>query len=51
MPQPSMYQKALAEIYRLYSQDAGKALVHLGTVGTVFSAAAQTSMIAKKQRT
>ena len=49
MPQPSMYQKALAEIYRLYSQDAGKALVHLGTVGTVFSAAAQTSMIAKNK--
>lgn len=43
---PSTYQRGLANIYKAYSQDVGKALFHLGTAGTVLSAAAQTGMVA-----
>lgn len=43
---PSLYQKGLAQIYKSYSQDVGKALFHLGTAGTVLSATAQTATVA-----
>lgn len=41
----SLYQKALAQIYKSYSMDVGKALVHTGTIGWLFSAIAQVTMI------
>lgn len=46
MTTPSLYQKALAQIYKSYSHDVGKALVHMGTIGWLFSALAQVTMIA-----
>ncbi len=46
MTSPSLYQQALAQIYKSYSQDVGKALVHMGTAGWLFSAIAQVAMIA-----
>ncbi len=46
MTTPSLYQRALAQIYKSYSHDVGKALVHMGTIGWLFSALAQVTMIA-----
>lgn len=46
---PSLYQKSLARIYEMYSKDAGKALIHLGTAGTALSTVAQSTMIAKNK--
>lgn len=46
MPDPSFYQKSLAHIYKLYSNDVGKALVHMSTIGWLFSSLAQITMIA-----
>lgn len=45
MATPSLYQSALTQIYKSYSHDVGKALVHMGTVGWLFSSLAQVAMI------
>lgn len=50
MPNPSLFQKSLAKGYSMYSDDVGKALIHMGTIGWTFSALAQIVMIAKNDK-
>lgn len=50
MPSPSFFQKTLLKGYKNYSEDVGKALIHMGVVGWFFSALAQVVMIAKNDK-
>lgn len=50
MPNQSLFQKSLAKGYALYSDDVGKALIHMGTIGWACSALAQIAMIAKNDK-
>lgn len=50
MPTPSLYQKSLAQVYKLYSHDVGRALVHMGTMEWFFSSLAQVTMIAANKK-
>lgn len=46
---PNLFEKQLANVFDRYSGDVGDALIHLGAVGWLFSAAAQITMIAKNK--
>lgn len=50
MPSPTFFQKTLLKGYKNYSEDVGKALIHMGVVGWFFSALAQVFMIAKNDK-
>lgn len=46
---PEVFAKQISKVYDYYSGDVGNALIHLGAVGWLFSAAAQITMIARNK--
>lgn len=49
MPPISPLNPALEKIWKAYSEDIGRSLIHLGALGWLLSAAAQVTMIAKNK--